>query len=196
MTDPGIRLMVKLRRKLIVPCGHAVLLSILLCRMLSAQSGATAALSGAIADSSGALVPGASVTLTFAQSGAERKVMTGPEGAFTFLQLSAGEYQMTVDAAGFRSIAQRVIYEGAPIHLNLVLSAAATHTEVIVTATNADPTDPAHVNITPEQIDRMPTESVSSPLSSLVTMTTPGAAADSNGSFHPLGDHRRGIVRD
>src|ERR1700739_2577077 len=181
----GRRLIVNLRRKLIVHCGRIVLLSIVLCRMLSAQSGATAALSGTIADPSGAVVPGASITLTFTQSGAERKIMTGAEGAFIFLQLSTGEYRMTVHAAGFRSISQQVIYEGAPIHLNLVLSAAATHTDVIVTATNADPTQPAHVNIAPEEIDRMPTESVSSPFSSLVTMTTPGAAADSNGSFHP-----------
>jgi hypothetical protein len=157
--------------------------------MLSAQSGITAALSGTIVDSSGAAVPGASITLTFTPSGAERKIMSSAAGDFTVLQLSTGEYRMTVEAAGFRSVAQQVIYQGAPIHLNLVLSVAATHTEVMVTASNADPTEPAHVNITPEQIDRMPTESVSSPFSSLVTMTTPGAAADSNGSFHPLGDH-------
>jgi Carboxypeptidase regulatory-like domain len=149
--------MVKLRRKLIVVCGHMVLLSMALCRMVSAQSGATAALSGTIADSSGAVVPGASITLTFTQSGAERKIITGGEGAFAFFQLSTGEYRTTVDAAGFRSIAQKVIYEGAPIHLNLVLSAAAAHTEVVVTATDADPTQPAHVNIAPEQIERMPT---------------------------------------
>ncbi len=181
--------MVNLRRNLIVDCGHVVLLSMVLCGMLSAQSGATAALAGTIADSSGAMVPGASIRLTFTQSGAERNVMTGGEGAFAFLQLSTGEYQMTVDAAGFRSIAQKVIYDGAPIHLNLILSTAAAHTEVVVTASDADPTQPAHVNVTPEQIERMPTESVSSPFSSLITMTTPGAAADSNGSFHPLGDH-------
>jgi hypothetical protein len=180
---------VKQRLKLIVNCGYMFLLAMVSCLMLPAQSGATAALSGTIADPSGAVVPGASITLTFAQTSAERKTITGAEGGFLFLQLNTGEYRMTVDAAGFRSISQQVIYQGAPIYLNLVLSAAATHAEVIVTAANADPTQPARVNITPEQIDRMPTESVSSPLSSLVTMTTPGAAADSNGSFHPLGDH-------
>ena len=52
-----------------------------------------------------------------------------------------------------------------------------------------DPTEPAHVDITPEQIERIPSQSVSSPLSSLITLTTPGVSADSNGSFHPLGDH-------
>ena len=36
---------------------------------------------------------------------------------------------------------------------------------------------------------KVPLESQSSTLSSLVTLTTPGVAADSNGLFHGLGDH-------
>jgi hypothetical protein len=38
-------------------------------------------------------------------------------------------------------------------------------------------------------IDRLPVQSASSSLSSLVTLATPGVAADSNGLFHGLGDH-------
>src|SRR6202012_1267388 len=37
--------------------------------------------------------------------------------------------------------------------------------------------------------DRLPLESQSSSLSSLVTLSSPGIAADSNGLFHGLGDH-------
>ena len=37
--------------------------------------------------------------------------------------------------------------------------------------------------------NKVPLESASSSLSSLVTLTTPGVAADSNGLFHGLGDH-------
>jgi hypothetical protein len=36
---------------------------------------------------------------------------------------------------------------------------------------------------------KVPLESASSTLSSLVTLSTPGVAADSNGLFHGLGDH-------
>src|SRR5260370_2387699 len=61
--------------------------------------------------------------------------------------------------------------------------------QVTVNARELDPTAPAHVDITPEQIERIPSQSVSSPLSALVTLTTSGVWADSNGSFHPLGDH-------
>ena len=37
--------------------------------------------------------------------------------------------------------------------------------------------------------DKLPLESASSSVSSLVTLSTPGVAADSNGLFHGLGDH-------
>src|SRR6202012_2150174 len=37
--------------------------------------------------------------------------------------------------------------------------------------------------------DRLPLESQSSSLSSLVTLASPGISADSNGLFHGLGDH-------
>jgi hypothetical protein len=154
-----------------------------------AQSGTTSALSGTVADSSGAMLPGATVTLAFMNSAAQRTVKTGREGGFLFFQLSTGTYRIHIEVPGFASKTQEFAYQGVPIHLNVTLSAAASKAEITVTATNSDATEPAHVDITSEQIDRMPTQSVSSPFSSLVTMTTPGVSADSNGSFHPLGDH-------
>ena len=156
---------------------------------LHAQSGAKAALSGTITDASGAVIPGANITLTFESSGVQRKISTDADGTFLFLQLNAGEYGVTADAPGFGRTSRKLTYRGAPIHLGLVLPAATERTELTVSATNSDPTEPAHVDITAQDIDRMPTESVNSPFSSLITMTTPGVAADSNGSFHPLGDH-------
>jgi hypothetical protein len=135
------------------------------------------------------VIPGATITLTFTSSGARRSASTGAEGKFLILQLSAGEYSLTVEAPGFATSTQQLTYEGVPIHVNIALSTAGLRTEVVVTAAGDDPTEPAHVDIAPEQIDRMPTENASSPFSSLITMTTPGVSADSNGSFHPLGDH-------
>ena len=156
---------------------------------LKAQSGISSALSGTVVDSSGALIPGAEVALTFSSSGAQRSTSTGAEGGFLFLQLNTGAYKLEVDAPGFAASTRQLTYSGVPIHLNIALSAEALRTEVMVTATDDDPAEPAHVDIAPEQIERMTTESASSPFSSLITMTTPGVSADSNGSFHPLGDH-------
>ena len=50
-----------------------------------------------------------------------------------------------------------------------------------------DPTD--HTDVDRGLFDKLPLESASSSLSSLVTLASPGVAADSNGLFHGLGDH-------
>src|SRR5208337_4973001 len=50
-----------------------------------------------------------------------------------------------------------------------------------------DPT--FHVDVDRDLFTKVPLESASSTLSSLVTLSTPGVAADSNGLFHGLGDH-------
>ena len=156
---------------------------------LMAQSGTAAALSGTVTDATGAVLQGATVTLTYTASEAQRVTHTGLQGSFLFLKLTAGGYRITVESSGFAATEQQITYQGTPIRLAIVMATASAKTEITVNAMNNDPTEPAHVDITPQQIDRMPTESVSSPFSSLITMSTPGAAADSNGSFHPLGDH-------
>src|SRR5207253_10513964 len=50
-----------------------------------------------------------------------------------------------------------------------------------------DPT--FHTDVDKNLFDKLPLESQSSSVSSLVTLATPGIAADSNGLFHGLGDH-------
>ena len=46
-----------------------------------------------------------------------------------------------------------------------------------------------HTDVDKSLFDKLPLESQSSSVSSLVTLTAPGNAADSNGMFHGLGDH-------
>ena len=46
-----------------------------------------------------------------------------------------------------------------------------------------------HTDIDRGLFDKLPLESQSSSLSSLVTLASPGISADSNGLFHGLGDH-------
>ena len=46
-----------------------------------------------------------------------------------------------------------------------------------------------HTDVDRELFDKLPLESQSSSLSSLVTLSSPGISADSNGLFHGLGDH-------
>ena len=46
-----------------------------------------------------------------------------------------------------------------------------------------------HTDLDRDAFNKLPLESQSSSLSSLVTLSSPGVAADSNGLFHGLGDH-------
>lgn len=159
------------------------------CSLLLAQADAPATLSGTVTDVDGAILPYATVTLYPVATSTRWVTHTDLSGEFFFLPLSTGEYEIIVESPGFATKEEAVHVHNSSLRLSIVLAADAAQTEIAVDATRNDPSAPAHVDITSEQIDRIPTESVSSPFSSLITATTPGVAADSNGSFHPLGDH-------
>ena len=63
----------------------------------------TGTIAGTVRDSSGAVVPGASVTLKNVDTGASRKVPTDASGRYSAPQLSLGRYEVAVEAAGFQS---------------------------------------------------------------------------------------------
>jgi len=59
---------------------------------------------GTIEDASGAVVPGAGVTLTNAETGATRDAKTDEQGRFTVVSLLPGTYSLAITATGFRSV--------------------------------------------------------------------------------------------
>ena len=70
------------------------------------------------------------------------------------------------------------------------LGTLSTTVEVVAEAGDLVEVDPVtHTDIDRALFDKLPLESQSSSLSSLVTLASPGIAADSNGLFHGLGDH-------
>ena len=69
----------------------------------------SAALSGSVADSSGARVPNATVTLTSPDKGITRNFKTDAAGNFSFALLPAAAYTLTVEASGFRTFIQEGI---------------------------------------------------------------------------------------
>jgi hypothetical protein len=168
--------------------GLRVLLLTAAASLLPAQSESAAPLAGSVLDSGGGAVPGAAVTLTSA-GGEPRRTAADAQGVFRFAPLAPGDYRVEAAAAGFAPASSLVAYRGNPVRLDLTLSAAALATHLTVMASGSESTEPARLDISEEQIDRMPNVSLSSPFSSLITASSPGVAADSNGSFHPLGDH-------
>nr|WP_084080613.1 TonB-dependent receptor [Edaphobacter aggregans] len=63
----------------------------------------TSSLTGTVADSSGALVAKANVTLRNEATRAEIRAVTNEGGNYTFTNLASGRYSMRVEAAGFQS---------------------------------------------------------------------------------------------
>ncbi|AFL87166.1 hypothetical protein Terro_0839 [Terriglobus roseus DSM 18391] len=158
---------------------------------LAARSSNAAELSGLVTDKTGAALPRTNVTLLQQSTQATRIVVSDAEGRFSFAELTAGNYRISAQGGDFAAASESLTYSGTPLQVNFHLAPVSTASSVDVTAdANAlDPTAPARVSITLEEMERIPSQSVSSPLSSLITNTTPGVAANSNGSFHPLGDH-------
>ena len=79
-----------------------------------------------------------------------------------------------------------------PLSLKITLQIAGSAENVTVQGEAGDllENDPTfHTDVDRSLFDKLPLESTSSELSSLVTLASPGVAADSNGLFHGLGDH-------
>lgn len=102
---------------------------------VSAQS--TNALSGSVADESGGLIVGATVTLTPANGAAIRTVVTDDRGAFAVAGLPAGDYVVSAERDLFMRTAQVVRVDGGrtPAPVAIVLHAGGLSEDVVVTAT-------------------------------------------------------------
>src|SRR5688500_11659436 len=79
-----------------------VLIAILLPTCAMAQL--KGSINGTVVDSSQAAVPGASLVLSSKDTGETRQAASSGEGYFNFVDLSRGEYTLTVKAEGFREL--------------------------------------------------------------------------------------------
>jgi hypothetical protein len=160
---------------------------------MAAQGGNAGSIRGTVTDPSGAVIPGATVHLTNTVSGLDRSAVSDAAGNFVFPNVAFNGYELSASAPGFSSRHQRVeIQSAVGTTVKLVLPVAGTSQTITVESTAGDlvENDPTfHKDIDRDLFIKVPMESQSSTLSSLVTETSPGVAADSNGLFHGLGDH-------
>jgi hypothetical protein len=82
------------------------LLSLLL--PVSSIAQATAQVNGSVVDPTGALVPGAKVTLTNLGTNAARMVTTNNDGLYDFTNLQPGSYSLSAVASGFNTFTAKV----------------------------------------------------------------------------------------
>jgi hypothetical protein len=156
------------------------------------NAGNSTSIGGTVTDPTGAVIPGATVTIHNPVSGLERTVTTDASGNFSFQNVPFNPYHTTVTAPGFTSWVQDVdVRSSLPINLKISLQLGTTSSTVTVTAAGdlLENDSTAHTDVDRQLIQDLPLESASSSVSSLVTLASPGVAADSNGLFHGLGDH-------
>jgi len=118
----------------------ALLLAALFCLIAIAPSalfaqGNTGTVSGTVTDSSGAVVAGATVTLTYSATGNARPTTTSDKGYYVFPYVNPGTYHVTVSKQGFRttSISNQVVEVGLQLSVNAVLEVGSVSSTVEVT---------------------------------------------------------------
>jgi len=160
---------------------------------IKGQLGNSGSIEGVVKDPSGGVIAGANVEITFPVTGYQRQTMTGGDGSFHFTNIPFNPYHLVVTAPGFNSYAEDVdVRSTVPANLQITLKVGTEVATVRVESKGEDlvEKDPSfHTDVDTTLTDRMPLESQSSSVSSLVTLATPGVVADSNGLFHGLGDH-------
>jgi Carboxypeptidase regulatory-like domain/TonB-dependent Receptor Plug Domain len=150
------------------------------------------AVKGSVLDPSGAAISGATITIQNAVSKYSQTAQTDTQGSFGFTNIPFNNYHVSVAAPGFQPSEQDLnLRSSVPSELKITLTLGETKTEVTVSeAGDLIETDPtAHTDVDRALFDKLPLESQSSSLSSLVTLASPGISADSNGLFHGFGDH-------
>ena len=143
-------------------------------------------------DPSGAAVPKAVVAIHNAATGYAQTILAGDDGTFRLTNLPPNPYHLEISAPGFAQFSQDVVIRNSlPVQVKAQLALAGSTTSVTVegVAESLENDPSAHVDVDRSQLLKLPTFDPGGGLSQAITYSTGGVAADSNGLFHPLGDH-------
>src|SRR5262249_11071460 len=118
--------------------------------LVAAVSGRIA---GTISDPSGAVIPGAVITITNTAQGSQAKTLTDGKGDYSLPSLPVGTYDILFEAAGFRSEKRTglVVDANAAIVQNITLQVAKREDDVTVTDKAAD----VHVEVASTQLGQV-----------------------------------------
>src|SRR5438874_5724399 len=108
-----------------------IFLAVLAFGCMMAQT-STSSISGVVTDASGALVPGATVTVTNEETGISNRQTTTEAGLYSFNALPVGSYTVTVEYKGFRTSkkTKNVLVVNTPLTVDISLEIGET-TDVV-----------------------------------------------------------------
>ncbi len=148
---------------------------------------------GTVVDAAGASVPGATVELINPVSGLHRTTTTDAAGVFSIRNVPFQSCYLAVSAPGFSPAHRDIkILTPVPINLDMTMAVATSSTTVTVSSDSEDllSGNPSyHTNVDMSKFSKVPDDDPQNGLSGAITLASPGIAADSNGMFHPLGEH-------
>src|SRR5215472_6781280 len=123
---------------------------------------ATTSLSGTVKDPSGAVVPGAAVTITAASTGRSQATTANASGVYNFTQISPDRYTIKVTAQGFgdqTKSAELLVNQPATIDFALTVEASTVTVDVTASAQTLNTTDASLGNsANNELIQALPSE--------------------------------------
>src|ERR1035437_7544464 len=104
--------------------------------VMLAQTAGTGTLVGTVTDSTGAVMVGASVTVTNVATSFTSKTVTSAAGAYYVPYLAPGTYRLTVEGAGFkRSVSDGILVSAGEVpRIDVKLEVGAMAESVTVTA--------------------------------------------------------------
>jgi predicted component of type VI protein secretion system len=101
-----------------------------------AQGGTTTTIAGTVVDVGGGVVPGASVTVSRADTGFSQTAETNEQGAFSFAGINPGTYIVKVTLQGFKTFVTNdvVVTSGAPANVSVKLEVGGLEETVTVSS--------------------------------------------------------------
>jgi hypothetical protein len=145
---------------------------------------------GVVKDPNGALVSGATITITQANTGYRQTTQTDPQGAYKLVNVPFSDYDVRAEAVGFQTAVQHVDLESAiPVSLDFSLAVGGTAQTVTVMA---DPDHAEHDKVSSDTdinqtiLERQAGAAPSRGIEAIVA-SAPGFAPDDNGRLHPRG---------
>lgn len=170
------------------------LIAVISAAPVRAQGGTTSAISGVAVDSSGGVIPGATVEIKHNATGFTASAVSNEQGSFAFPGLNVGSYSVTVTLAGFKTFVANnvVITSGAPAHVRATLQVGGLEEQIVVSsASEIIQTQSSTISTTmnTNQITKLPLTSRSAMdfVTFMPGVSTPGGNRDSTINGLPQG---------
>lgn len=147
---------------------------------------------GTVTDPTGAVVPGADVTLSNAVTDYKQTAKSGADGTFRFVNVPFNQFRLEVQAPGFQAYTQDLaVHTQVPLQVKaqLALAGASQTVNVSASAEVLENVPTEHTDVSQHLMSDLPIANTGQGLSDAITLTSGGVVADSNGFFHPQGDH-------